>query len=151
MDWLTPLQSGFWAALFAAALAMAFTAPARALPVVLAAGFAGRFSRDALTQLDVALPVATLLAALVATILAVAVARERASVPVAAVTAVIALGPTALIFNAIRAAFNVFAKDPAVAAAASTDFTINSLKAFVVVAAMAIGTAVPLLVGRDRY
>lgn len=151
MDWLTPLQSGFWAGMFAAALAFASTAPARALPLVLAAGFAGRFSRDLLVQLDVAMPIATVLAALLVTVLAMKVARYPSSVPVAAITAVLPLGPTTLIFTAIRAAFQAFAKDPAVAAAAATDFTINTLKAAVVIAAMGIGTAIPLLLSRDRY
>jgi uncharacterized membrane protein YjjB (DUF3815 family) len=151
MDWLTPLHNGFWAALFAAALALSFTAPARVLPVVLIAGFAGRFSRDALMQLDLLLPMATVLGALAATALALIAAREPASVPVAAVTAVLPLGPTTLVFNALRAVFEVFAADPAVATAAAADFTTNTLRAFVVVAAMAIGTALPLLVSRDRY
>jgi uncharacterized membrane protein YjjB (DUF3815 family) len=151
MDWITPLESGFWAALFAASLALALTAPARALPVVLAAGFAGRFSRDLLMQLDLAMPMATVLAALVATTLAVKASRQAASAPVTAITAVLPLGPTTLLFAAIRAAFNVFAKDPAVAAAAGTDFMVNALKAAIVIATMAIGTTVPLLLNRDRY
>jgi uncharacterized membrane protein YjjB (DUF3815 family) len=151
MDWLTPLQDGIWAGVYAAALALAFTAPVRALPVVLAAGFVGRFSRDVLMQLEFALPLATVLAALAATALAVKAARQRASVPVAAITAVLPLGPTPILFNAIRAAFNVFSGDPAVAAAAGADFTTNGLKAVVVIAAMAIGTSIPLLVSRDRY
>jgi uncharacterized membrane protein YjjB (DUF3815 family) len=103
-------------------------------------------------QIEVGMLMATLLAALAVTVLAVKAAREAASVPVVAVTAVLPLGPTTLVLGAMRAAFNVFAKDPAVAAAAGADFTTNSLKAFVVIAAMAIGTSIPLLVvGRDRY
>jgi uncharacterized membrane protein YjjB (DUF3815 family) len=152
MDWIAPLHNAFWAGLYASALALAFTAPVRALPVVLAAGFAGRFSREVLTQLEIGLPMATALAALAATVLAVKTARDPASVPVAAVTAVLPLGPTSFIFYAIRASFDVFAKDPAVADAASAAFMTNSLKAVVVVAAMGVGTSLPLLVSsRDRY
>ena len=151
MDLTTPLQNGFWAGLYATGLALALTAPPRALPVVLTAAFVGRFSRDLLMQLELAMPMATVLAALAVTALAVKVAREAASVPVAAVTAVLPLGPSAFIFSAMRAAFNVFAEDPAVAAAASADFTTNSLKAFVVIVAIAIGTSIPLLLNRDRY
>ena len=110
MDLMAPLQSGFWAGMFAAALALAFAAPMRALPLVLATGFVARASRDLLLQLGVAMPMATLLAALLATALAVALNREPASAPVAAITAVLPLGPTAMFLTAIDAAFNVFAR-----------------------------------------
>lgn len=154
MDLLPLFEKGIWAGLFAAALALSYVAPARVLPVVLIAGFAGRFGRDALLQLEVGLPMATALGALAATAVALAAARERASVPVAAITAVLPLGPTSLIFNALRAAARAIAADPALAAdtaGAAADFTTNVLKAFVVIAAMAIGTAIPLLAVRDRY
>jgi len=151
MDWIAPLHNGFWASLYASALALAFTAPVRALPVVLIAGFAGRFSRDVMTQLDISLPLATVLAASAATFLAMKAARDPASVPVAAITAVLPLGPTPIIFAAIRAAFDVFAKDPTVAAAAGSAFITHSVKAAIVIAAMGIGTSLPLLVSRDRY
>jgi uncharacterized membrane protein YjjB (DUF3815 family) len=148
---MTPVQNGFWAGMFAAALALAFAAPARAAPLVLATGFVARGSRDLLLQLGVAMPTATLLAALLATALALTLDREPASAPVAAITAVLPLGPTGMFLSAIEAAFHVFARDPAVAASAGAVFTTNSLKAIIVVAAMAIGTTLPLLLSRDRY
>jgi uncharacterized membrane protein YjjB (DUF3815 family) len=151
MDLLPPLQNGLWAGLFSASLALVFTAPVRSLPVVLAAGFAGRFSRDLLLELDVTLPMATGLAAFAATALAIWASREPAAVPVAAVTAVLPLSPTTIVFSAFLAAVNVFAADPAVAAASSADFTTNSLRAFVVTLAMAIGSSIALLVSRGRY
>ena len=151
MDLSALLQNGFWASLFALALALSSNAPPRALPLVLAAGFAGRFGRDLVQELGVALPLATVLAALAVTVLAVAAARERSSVPVVAITAVLPLGPTPFLFNAIHDLLQVFAADPAVAAGAAGSFIANSLKASVVIAALGIGIALPLLLSRDRY
>jgi uncharacterized membrane protein YjjB (DUF3815 family) len=150
-DVIDALRNGLWAASYSTAIAVALTAPGRALPVVLAAGFAGRFSRDLLVAFNVSMPIATVVAALLATTIAIKASRDSVSVPVAAVTAMLPLGPTSIVFNAIRSAFDVFAGDPAVAAAAAATFTVNSLKAVIIVGAMAVGIAIPLLVARNRY
>jgi uncharacterized membrane protein YjjB (DUF3815 family) len=87
MDFPTPVRVGIWAALYSAALAIAFTAPVRAFPGVLAAAFLGRFSRDILMQFGLAIPMATLIAALLATGLGVKASRDAAFVPVVTITA----------------------------------------------------------------
>jgi uncharacterized membrane protein YjjB (DUF3815 family) len=151
MDFLTPIRVGIWAALYSAALAIAFTAPVRALPGVLAAAFLGRFSRDILMQSGLSIPMATLIAAFLATGLGVKAARDVAFVPVATITALLPLAPTPILFDTIHATFKLFAQDKAVAAAAATDFTTNSVKALGVLGAMALGTAIPLLVTRGDW
>ena len=151
MDLLTPVRVGIWAALYSAALAIAFTAPVRALPGVLAAAFLGRFSRDILMQFGLAIPMATLIAAFLATALGVKAARDAAFVPVVTITALLPLAPTPILFDTIHATFKLFAQDKTVAAAAATDFTTNSVKALSVLGAMALGTVIPLLVTRGDW
>jgi uncharacterized membrane protein YjjB (DUF3815 family) len=145
------LLSGMWAALFAVALAVAYGAPVAALYVPFLAAFAARFLRDLLTGLGLGLPLATVAAGLAASFVAVRTTRKSAAGPVAAITAILPLSPSSLIFDAIRAVIHLFDKDPAIVAAAATAFTTNTVKSVIIVAALAIGIAVPLVVGRNRF
>jgi uncharacterized membrane protein YjjB (DUF3815 family) len=102
-------------------------------------------------EFGLALPMATLIAAFLATALGVKAARDAAFVPVVTITALLPLAPTPILFDTIHAAFKLFAQDKAVAAAAATDFTTTSVKALSVLGAMALGTAIPLLATRGDW
>jgi|SRR5712692_356319 len=151
MDLTTPLLNGFWSGLLAAALAVAFTAPRAALAVALVAGFAGSFGRDVLTLAGVSLPVGSFLAALLVTLIAIVLTRNRAATPAVAISGVVPLIPGTFVFAAIQSSLAVFASDPTAAAAASAAFTTNVLKALVVLAAMVLGMSIPALWRPDRY
>src|SRR5712692_10356191 len=130
MDLTTPLLNGFWSGLLAAALAVAFTAPRAALAVA---------------------PVGSFLAALLVTLIAIVLTRNRAAAPAVAISGVVPLIPGTFVFSAIQSSLAVFASDPTAAAAASAAFTTNVLKALVVLAAMVLGMSIPALWRPDRY
>jgi hypothetical protein len=76
---------------------------------------------------------------------------EHSHKPLGAITALLPLAPTPILFDTIHATFKLFAHDNAVVAAAATHFTTTSVKALSVLGRMALGTTIPLLATRGDW
>jgi uncharacterized membrane protein YjjB (DUF3815 family) len=92
MNLETVLINSLWAALFAAAMTVIFSAPLWALAPSFLSGFGARFVRDVLIGAGVGPNLAILIAATLAVSLSVGLIRRRAVAPVIVVSGLIPLG-----------------------------------------------------------
>lgn len=103
----TILANSLWAALFAIGLGVLLTAPPRYLPAACLCGFLGRGLRDVCTSLDMHRGWATLIAAMVVVLVALAFTRGRPVSPVVLICGVLPLGAAVAMFNMIFALVQV--------------------------------------------
>lgn len=140
--------NSLWAALFAAALALLLTAPARYLVATFLCGFAGRFVRDVFMGWGLTQEWSTVVAAIVIAVLAGIIARSDRTPPVVLICAVIPLGAAVAVLNTIYELMRVsFLKGEALNAA-SVALSTNAGKAFTGTLAIVLGLVVGMAVMR---
>jgi uncharacterized membrane protein YjjB (DUF3815 family) len=128
MDIGAAVISGLWAALFAGAVAIIFTVPRAGLPIAVAAGFAGRFTRDLLTSAGLSLVAAAFVAALAISLIALVFAPRHHMKPVVAMSAFIPIGASVAAFGVVDKALRIASQPndpqlPRIAAALVADLT----------------------------
>lgn len=148
MNFSTIAMNSVWAALFAAALALLLTAPARYLATTFLCGFVGRFVRDIFMGLGLTQEWSTVVAAAVIAVLATVIVRTERAPPVVLICAVLPLGAAVAMLNAIYELMRVsFLKGEALNAA-SIALSTNAGKAFTGTLAIALGLVVGMVVAR---
>lgn len=141
---------GLWAALVAVALAVFWTVPPRALWIAGLAGFVGRVARDVALDLHGDLVLASFVAALAVTVVAVLLTPRRHVSTIVAISALIPIGASLYAFRAVELALRIAAlpQDPTVPqlqAQLNADLTVL----LGVTGALALGFAIPWLLSRD--
>ena len=142
------LMNALWAALFATGLGVMLTAPVRYLVAAFACGFLGRGLRDVCTGLGLNVNWATVIAAAVVVLAAVAITRRRGVSPVVLICGVLPLGAAVAMFNLIFATMQISSATGDKLASASVALTANAGKVFTTSVAIAIGLAVGIAVER---
>jgi uncharacterized membrane protein YjjB (DUF3815 family) len=137
-----------WAALFAGAVGVLFTAPPRRLAGTMLCGAAGRLALGVLMGWGVGQNWATLLASTVIVVIAVAVIREREASPVVLVSAVIPLGASVPIFSTIVGVIRVSSLQDEALSAASVALIASMGKAFTTFLAIGVGLAAGVVLTR---
>lgn len=148
MNYALMLENALWAAVFAAALGVLLTAPARYLVATFLCGFAGRFARDLCMGWGLTQDWSTMIAAAVVAVLAGLIVRQQRVSPVVLVCAVLPLGAAVAMLNTIYELMRVsFLKGEALTAAAQA-LSVNAGKVFTGTLAIALGLVVGMaLVG----
>ena len=146
MDLSAILSHSLWAGLFAAGLAAVLTAPPRFLLPTFVCGFVGCAVRDAGVSLGLNVNWATVIAAAVLFLVALALIRRRTVSPAVLVCAVIPLGAAVAMFNLIFAVMRVSTASGDSLAEASISLSANLGKVFATSLAIAVGLAAGMTV-----
>ena len=133
------LMNGLWAALFAAAMGILLTAPARYLVPTFLCGFTGRVVRDVLMSVGMSQNLSTVVAAAVLVGLAAAIVRRQRVSPVVLICAVLPLGAAVPMFNIMLDLIKVSSLQGDALSAASVALIANAGKAFAGTLAIALG------------
>jgi uncharacterized membrane protein YjjB (DUF3815 family) len=142
------LMNALWAGLFATGLGVMLTAPTRYLVAAFACGFLGRGLRDVCTGLGLNVNWATVIAAAVVVLVAVALTRRQRVSPVVLICGVLPLGAAVAMFNLIFAFMQISVAKGDDLTAASTALTANAGKVFTTSLAIALGLAAGMAVQR---
>ncbi|HEX5043507.1 MAG TPA: threonine/serine exporter family protein [Candidatus Polarisedimenticolaceae bacterium] len=132
-----------WTALFAVALAVLLTAPARSLGAAFLCGAAGMLVQDGALALDVRPSWATALAATAVAVVATRSAHRQGVHPVIMVTGLLPLGASSAVFQALVGLGRLAAGEDAAA-----DVAVHASRAFVTFLSVAVGAAAGVLVAR---
>ena len=140
--------NSLWAALFATGLGILLTAPIRYLVPTFLCGFVGRFVRDLCVEWDTSQNWATLIAATVVVLVAVAIIRRHTVSPVVLVSGVLPLGAAVAMFNVIFELMRISTLKGEALSAVAASLNANSVKVFTISLAIALGIAVGIAVVR---
>jgi uncharacterized membrane protein YjjB (DUF3815 family) len=138
--------SSLWAALFATGLGVSLTAPVRYLVPTFLCGFIGRGVRDVCMASGLSQNWATLIAAAVVVVVAVAFIRRHTVSPVVLVCGVLPLGATVAMFNLILELMQVSSLTGEALTRASVALTANLGKVFITSLAIALGLGAGLAI-----
>jgi uncharacterized membrane protein YjjB (DUF3815 family) len=139
MNLLAIVLPSLWAALFATGLAVLLTAPVRYLVPTFFCGFIGRGVRDVCMAAGLDQNWATVIAAAVVVLVAVAIIRRHTVSPVVLVCGVLPLGATVAMFNLILELMQVSSLTGGALTRASVALTANLGKVFITSLAVALG------------
>lgn len=142
------LLNSLSAALFATGLGVILTTPPRALVACFACGFAGRCLRDVLMGWGISQNWATVIAAAVLVVVAVAIVQSHSTSPVVLICSVLPLGAAVAMFNTIIGILKVSSLKGAELSAATAALTANFGIAFTGTLAIALGLAAGLAIIR---
>lgn len=137
--------TGFWGGIFAAALCIVFSAPARAMPAAFCGGFLARFARDALMAEGFRLELGTLVGAALAAIVGALLIRRKGETPVVIASAVIPLAPGAIFIRAINDFLQITLRSDDKLAGIPAELVVNLSKVFTTTAAIAVGLSLTLM------
>src|SRR5882672_815095 len=101
------LENSFWSGLFATGIGVMLTAPAQYLVPAFLCGFLGRGVRDVCTGWGLSQNWATVIAAALVVLVAVAIIRRHTVSPVVLICGVIPLGAAIPMFNLIFAVMQI--------------------------------------------
>lgn len=145
VSWMPMAITALWAGLFAAAMALVFSSPPRAMPACFLGAATGRLARDALLTTGATLELATVVGAAAVGLVALALLRRANVSPVVMASAVLPLGAAGPFFRAI-AAFVKLARVPADQQdKVSLDVVTNLSTMFMTTLALAIGISAAVL------
>lgn len=148
MDPSTILINSLWAGLFATGLAVMLTAPVPYLVPSFACAFVGRGLRDVCTGLGVGINWATVIAAAVVVLVAVAIIRRHRVSPVVLICGVLPLGAAVPMFNLIFSLMRISTATGEALDAASIALNANLGKVFVTSLAIALGLGAGMTIVR---
>jgi uncharacterized membrane protein YjjB (DUF3815 family) len=148
MDLSALLINALWAGLFAAGLGVMLTAPVRYLVPAFACGFIGRGLRDVLTASDMNVNWATVIAAIVVVLVAVAITRRHTVSPVVLICGVLPLGAAVAMFNLIFALMQISTAKGEALSGAAVALSSNLGKVFDTSLAIAVGLGAGMAVQR---
>jgi len=140
--------NALWAGLFAAGLAVTFTAPARYLVPAAVCGAIGRSLRDVCVELGLNVNWATVIAAAALTLLALAMTRRHQVAPVVLISAVLPLGAAVAMFDLIFALMRVSSAKGEALTTAALALSANAGKVFAISLAVAVGLAIGMAAER---
>jgi len=141
------LSHAVWSGVFASALAVLLTAPARAIVPAFFCGCAARALRDLIASGGANVHLATLVATAVAVVIAAAVAPRHAA-PAVLVASILPLGAAVVVFNAIIQLMRVSVLRGSTRVAASAELTADVGTAFTTFFAIAVGLQAGLSIVR---
>ena len=139
MDLSAIVMSSLWAALFAAALGVIYTAPVKYLVATFVCGFVARCVRDVGIGWGLSQNWATLVAAFAVVVIAAVLIRGRRVSPVVLICGVLPLGASSAMFNLIFALMQVSSSKGEALIAASVALSANAGKVFTTSLAIAGG------------
>ena len=142
------LMNSIWAALFAAGLSVLLTAPTQHLGPAFMCGFTGRFARDVCMGFGLSVNWATVIAAALVVLVAVAIIRRHTVSPVVLICGVLPLGAAVAMFNLIFALMQVSSASGDAVAGAATALSANAGKVFTISLAIAVGLGAGVLIVR---
>jgi uncharacterized membrane protein YjjB (DUF3815 family) len=146
---LSPIAlNSLYAALFATALGLLLTAPARYLIATFIGGFAGRFVRDVFMGCGLSQEWSTVIAAIVIALLASIIVRTDRAPPVVLICAALPLGAAVAMLNAIYELMRLTYLKGDALNAASVALNMNAGKAFTGTLAIALGLVVGMAITR---
>jgi uncharacterized membrane protein YjjB (DUF3815 family) len=148
MDLSAILMNSIWAALFAAGLSVLLTAPMQHLGPAFMCGFTARFARDLCMSFGLSVNWATVIAAALVVLVAVAIIRRHTISPVVLICGVLPLGAAVAMFNLIFALMQVSSANGDAAAGAATALSANAGKVFTISLAIAVGLGAGVLIVR---
>jgi len=141
------LIDGLWAGLFAAAMAIVFSAPLQAMIPSFCAGFIARVARDWLMHIGVSQTLATLAAAAAVVIVVAATLIRRPGIsPIVMLSGFVPLGAAKPFFAAIVGFLKISSLKDEALAAASVAIVSNISIVFTTTLAIALGTALGVMV-----
>ena len=140
-----------WAAVAVLGFAMVFAVPRRTLPTIMALAVAAHLTRSIVQELGGALPIASLVAALLVGLTAVVLApRTRQAKPIYAFAPVIPLVPGTYMFNTLTGVFTIVGGPEGDTASLVDSVVVNGATATLTIIALAVGTIGPTLVVGPR-
>jgi uncharacterized membrane protein YjjB (DUF3815 family) len=148
MDLAAILLKSLWGALFATGLGVMLTAPARYLVPTFLCGFVGQSVRNVCMGWGLSQNWATLIAAAVVVLVAVAIIRRHTVSPVVLVCGVLPLGATVAMFNLILELMWVSSLTGDPLTRASVALTANLGKVFITSLAIAMGLGAGMAIVR---
>ena len=148
MDLPSILVTSLWAALYATGLGILLTAPVRYLIPTFLCGFIGRAVRDVCMGWSLSQNWATVIAATVVVLVAVATTRRHAVSPVVLICAVLPLGAAVAMFSLIFALLQASSSTGEALDAASLALSANLGKVFTTYLTIALGLGAGLAIVR---
>lgn len=148
MDLPAILLSSLWAALQATGLGVLLTAPVRYLVPTFLCGFVGRGVRDICMGWSMSQNWATVIAAAVVVLVAVAILRRHAVAPVVLICGVLPLGAAVAMFNLFFALMQASSLKGEALSAASIALSANMGKVFTTSLAVALGLGAGMTIVR---
>jgi len=148
MDPSTILLNSLWAGLFATGLAVMLTAPVPYLLPSFVCAFVGRGLRDVCVGWGVGINWATVMAAAVVVLVAVAIIRRHRVSPVVLICGVLPLGAAVPMFNLIFSLMRISTATGEALDAASIALNANLGKVFVTSLAIALGLGAGMAIVR---
>jgi uncharacterized membrane protein YjjB (DUF3815 family) len=148
MDPVAILSHSLWTGVFAAGLGVMLTAPARYLIACFACGFVARCVKDVAMGTGLDVNRATVLAAAMVVVVAVALTRRHTVSPVVLICGVLPLGASSAMFSLIFSLMQVSTAEDAALAEASMALTSNLGKVFAVSLAIAVGLGIGVAITR---
>lgn len=147
----TILLDALWSALAAAGFAMLFNVPRRTLIACMLAGAVGHATRTLLMHFGMTIVPATLAGAIVIGFFSEFCSRRwHAPVPIFAVSGAIPMVPGAYAYRAMLAAIRITTADATAGMPILVDAGINFITTGLILAALALGIAMPQLLFRPR-
>ena len=141
-------QSALWAGLFSCGLGILFTSPPRQMARTFLCGLAARLTRDLLMGAGMSINWATVIAAAVLVLVAVAILREQIASPVVLFSGVIPLGAAVAMFRMIMGLVKVSTLQGDALSAASITLSADMGKVFTTTLAIAVGLGAGMAVVR---
>lgn len=142
------IVSSLWAGLFSAALAIIFSAPTQSLWRCFVAGFAGYLVRCAMLASGSTLDLASLVAAALVVLVAVALVRRANVSPAVMVSALLPLGSAGALFRVLYDFLRLSRLPENQLDDVSQDLVVNISRVFTGTLALAIGVSAALLLVR---
>jgi uncharacterized membrane protein YjjB (DUF3815 family) len=130
-----------FAAVFAVCMGIMFNTRPKALPICFVGGAVARLMRDVLTLQGVTLPTATLAATVATTVLVLVLAQRFGIGPGTLVSAILPLGATLTVFEAVAGTLRIASVDDAGLAVTAAELVRDAAKSFDITLAIGVGVA----------
>ena len=148
MDFLATAVTGVYAGLFASAIGVMLTAPPRYIVPAFFCGFAGRCARDGLTSLGMSQSWATVAAACIVVLVAVAAIRRHVVSPVVMISGALPIGAAIAMFNLIIGLMRIPSLDGAALTGASVAMSADAGRVLTTSLAIALGLGAGMVIVR---
>jgi uncharacterized membrane protein YjjB (DUF3815 family) len=148
MDLFRMLLDSLLSGLFAGALGVLLTAPPSSIVPAVLCGFAGRAVRELLLSLSLGLGWASVAAGAAVVLIAAGLTRRHFVSPVILIGAILPLGPSTAVFNAILDLLRIPTLEGEAVREASISLIANASRAFTISLALALGLAVGITIVR---
>ncbi|MET0294716.1 MAG: threonine/serine exporter family protein [Phenylobacterium sp.] len=138
------MAPALWAGVFAGAMSVVFSAPARSAWPCFVGGLLGRLTRDLLLQAGTTLELASMAAAALVVVASALLTRRAGLSPAVMVSALLPLGAAAAFFRALVGFMQISRLPPAALPQVSVALVANLSRVFMTSLAIALGVAIGL-------